>query len=74
MSSYIAKDVQCPYYKKDDGVKICCEGIEEESSSVHIVFPSAHKRVEYQRQKCCRDYNTCLIAAMNNKKWEEEDD
>lgn len=72
MSSYMAKDVICPYYKKDEGVKVCCEGVGEESSSLYIVFPSPRKRIEYQRQKCCGDYNTCLVAAMNNRKYEED--
>lgn len=74
MSSYIAKDVRCPYYKKDDGVKICCEGVEDSDSSLHIVFPSTGKRIEYQREKCCRDYNLCLIAAMNNRKYMEDEE
>lgn len=69
MSSYIAKDVRCPFYKKEDGVRICCEGIEE-SFSVHVVFASSQGRLAYQKKKCCRDYNACPIAAINFKKWE----
>ena len=65
----MAKDVRCPFYKKDDGVKICCEGIDDKTS-VHIVFPSSKDRRSYQLLKCCQNYNTCLVAAMNNKKWE----
>lgn len=68
----MAKDVLCPYYKKDDGVKICCEGIEGESSTVQIVFASANARRDYQKLKCCRDYGTCLIAKMNDRKWKDD--
>lgn len=70
MSSYMAKDVKCPYYLKEEGVKIHCEGVED-NTYIHLVFASAKIRRDYQLNKCCNNYNRCLIAAMNNRKWEE---
>jgi hypothetical protein len=64
------KDVLCPFFKKYDSVRICCEGIEGENSSVYIVFPSPKARRDYLRAKCCRDYKVCLMAKMNERKWE----
>lgn len=72
MSSYIAKDVVCPYYKKEDGVKIACEGFDDDSS-IHIIFLSAKKRRIYQLRRCCYDYKKCPIAKMNDEKWEARD-
>lgn len=72
MSNYIAKDVRCPYYIKEDGSKIHCEGYEE-GTYIHLVFPSPSSRRDYQIDVCCYDYNECPIADMLNKKWEEED-
>lgn len=68
MSSYMAKDVRCPYYSKEEGVKIHCEGVED-GTYIHLVFASPDIRRDYQLKKCCSDYNNCLIAAMNNRKW-----
>jgi hypothetical protein len=68
LSSFIAKDVRCPYYKKEDGVKICCEGFEE-NSSIHMIFPSAKKRRLYQLQRCCIDYKKCPIVKINDERW-----
>lgn len=71
MSNYIAKDVRCPYYIKEDGTKIHCEGVEDETY-IHLVFKSPSIRRDYQLDVCCNDYNFCPIAKINNKKWEDE--
>lgn len=72
MSSFIAKYVLCPYYCKEDGVKICCdsEGIEDDTS-IHLVFPSSRRRKEYQLEKCCSKWKHCPVAAMLERIWEE---
>ena len=72
METFMCKHVRCPYYIKDEGVKIRCEGIDEDSTTIHLVFPSAKARKDYQWKKCCRDYGTCLIAKMNDRKWERK--
>ena len=71
MSNYIAKDVRCPYYIKEDGAKIHCES-GEEGITMHLVFVSPGLRLNYQRDVCCRDYSICPIAQINNKRWEEQ--
>lgn len=70
MSSYIAKYVLCPYYRKEDGVKICCEGIDDDGT-IHVVFASLQKRKDYQTEKCCKNFSRCIVAAMLDRKWEE---
>ena len=71
MSSYIAKYVLCPYYHKEEGVKICCEGVED-GTSIHVVFSSSRQRKDYQFEKCCKNYSQCRVAAMLDQKWEDE--
>lgn len=71
MSSYIAKDVRCPYYKREEGVKISCEGVED-NTIIQLVHRSNKGRLEYQRFFCCEHYNTCPIAIMLNMVQEEE--
>ncbi len=70
MSSFMAKDVVCPYYRKDKGEKICCKGEAiDDDVYVHIVFKSPVERKNYQLDVCCDDYNICPIAKANNKRW-----
>lgn len=71
MSNYMAKNVRCPYYVKEDGAKIHCEGVEE-GTYIHLVFASPGMRRNYQTDVCCDEFDTCPIAEMNNKKWEDE--
>jgi hypothetical protein len=69
-TSFIAKYVLCPYYRKEEGVKICCEGVED-GTSIHMVFPSSRRRKDYQVDKCCDNYKKCLVFAMIDHMWEE---
>ena len=67
---YLDKYIKCPFYKRTEAVKIHCEGVED-SLSIHIVFPSPDVRKDYQHSYCCTDkYRRCLVAQMNEKKWE----
>ena len=72
MSNYMAKNVKCPYYVKEDGAKIHCEGVEE-GTYIHQVFASPDMRRNYQTDICCDEYDTCPIAKMNDLKWEEDE-
>ena len=67
--SYMSKDVLCPYYHKEIQNKICCEGIDDDSS-IHLNFVSGKRRIEYEKAMCCRGYDMCLIAQALNKKWD----
>lgn len=71
MSSYMAKNVKCPYYGKEDDVKIHCDGVEE-GTFIHLVFASPSMRRNYQLDVCCDDYESCPIAEAHRRKWEED--
>ena len=68
-ASHMAKHVLCPFYRKEDYVRIYCEGVDE-SNSIHLEFASKEHRRNYELKSCCKDYEKCRIAKMLYEKWE----
>lgn len=66
-------DVQCPFYKYDDGRRrITCEGLIDKSSIALIYLT----RGDYDTQLlvfCCEHYKKCEIYRMLMEKYEEEE-
>ena len=66
-------DVQCPFYKYDDGRRhITCEGLVDKSSIVLTYLT----RNDYDTQLlvfCCEHYKKCEIYRMLMQKYEEEE-
>lgn len=72
----MAKDnyyVSCPFYKKDEPVKIRCEGLEDDNRII-LQFYTAQKKKTYMDQFCKSqaDYKKCEICKMIEKKYEEK--
>ena len=72
-SGYKKADVQCPFYKYDDGKRrIICEGIIKDSS---MIF-NFHKKKDYEIQFdvfCCGHFKNCEWQAVLMKKYDEEE-
>lgn len=70
--SYKQVNVQCPFYKFDDGKRrITCEGLVEDSS-VALIY---RKKRDFTAQVdvfCCKHYERCEIYQALMKKYEEE--
>lgn len=70
--SWRQADVQCPFYKSDDGRgRITCEGLVDESS----LTLSYRQRGDYEIQigaYCCGCYDRCEVFRMLMEKYEEE--
>ena len=70
--SYYQADVQCPFYKYDDGKKrITCEGVTQDSSLAQIY----HRKADYEMQIltfCCQHYQKCELYRMLMEKYEDE--
>ena len=70
--SFKQVDVQCPFYKYDDGRRrITCEGIIDKSSIALIYLT----RKDYDMQflaYCCENYKKCEVYRMLMQKYEEE--
>ena len=68
--SYRQVDVQCPFYKHDDGKqRITCEGIVDDSS-IALLY---HRKADYEMQitsYCCEHYKKCEIYRILMDKYE----
>lgn len=73
MSHYESRYVVCPFYRRNDNNRICCEGVDK-TNTLNIVFgsqPDLHKYV----LRYCNDidgHKRCLLCQMLTKKWEEK--
>lgn len=71
-SGYKKADVQCPFYKYDDGKRrITCEGIIADSSLALIY----HNKKDYETQItafCCERYKKCEVYRLLMDKYDEE--
>lgn len=71
--SYKQIEVQCPFYKYDDGKqRITCEGLVD-NSSLALIY---QKRRDYETQMgvfCCEHYKRCEVYRMlMEAKYDEE--
>ena len=72
--SFKQADVQCPFYKFDDGKRrITCEGIIDDSSLALIY----HNKNDYETQItvfCCEHYRKCEVYRLLMEKYPEEEE
>lgn len=70
--SWMRSEVQCPFFKFDDGRRrITCEGIFI-NSSLALIY---HSRKDFETQMqvfCCEHYKNCEIYRMLMDKYEED--
>lgn len=67
----VDKNVNCPYYLKDEGIRLSCEGVKG-ATATNLVFPTKKLMMEYRRAHCIRCWKECPIAQALNKVWEYE--
>lgn len=74
MSSYVSKYVVCPFYRRHNDNRICCEGTDE-SNTINLVFIDSKEQKRYSRDLCgsISGYVTCPIyqTLIANKYTEE---
>ncbi len=58
----------CPYYKRDDKQKICCEGIEPDTG-IGLTFSSPARHKDYKNKYCRNCWMRCQIAQMHNRRY-----
>ena len=72
--SFKQADVQCPFYKFDDGKRrITCEGIIDDSSLALIY----HNKNDYETQInvfCCEHYRNCEVYGLLMGKYSDEEE
>lgn len=70
MSKRVARYVKCPFYHKQDGAKIICEGVSN-NSTLHLAFPDPMARARYMRDHCdsVKACQSCLVHKILYEKW-----
>lgn len=70
---YEAKYVVCPYYRRLQPNRICCEGVEPRNT-VNLVFEDTFGNIRYKAAYCNNmdNYKKCRICRMLDAKYEEE--
>ena len=71
MKSQCSVYVKCPYYRREEKQKIFCEGVSQ-GTSIHLAFGSPQQRKQYETIYCKGDWSRCLLAQMQNRKWDYE--
>ncbi len=64
--------VRCPYYRCEENQKIFCEGLRK-GTSLHLVFGDHQELKAYKDQFCKADWNGCLLALMQNRRYGSDD-
>lgn len=70
MSKYVSKYAVCPYYRRHNDNRICCEGTDK-TNTINIVFEDINKLKEYETQYCDRikGYPNCLVCRALDSKY-----
>ncbi len=54
-------DVKCPFYKKEDPIRIVCEGISAKSVC-HNIFHTGKGKLNHKKRYCNTDnYKECIL-------------
>lgn len=69
MKSKVSVYVKCPYYRREEKQKIFCEGVKD-GTSIHLAFDSGAKLKEYEKRFCKGCWGECILAQMQNRRYE----
>ena len=68
-TNYESANVKCPFYKRNDTKKVCCEGLEE-GSQIVVEYDSKNKFKEKIRKNCAENYKECEVYQMILQKYD----
>lgn len=61
--------VKCPYYKFEERQMIFCEGVQD-GTAIHLAFDTSPNLKDYKNRFCKRCWGECILAQMQNRKWD----
>lgn len=64
-------DILCPFFVGKDTSRIVCEGLLP-GSTTGLSFSNPAVYADWVNKKCKANYNSCAIADMLNRKWNEK--
>lgn len=59
----ISANRYCPHYKRESSQVIYCDGIQP-GSVVHLAFSNRTEALNYKRNFCGGDYDSCRLCKM----------
>ena len=70
MSQYVSKYAVCPYYRRHETNRICCEGTSEKNT-INIVFGSKQDLKDHEKAYCnaIYGYSKCRVCRMLDEKY-----
>ena len=73
MSQFVSKYVVCPFYRRHDNNRICCEGTNKDNT-INLVFGDTKKLKEHTVTYCesMDNYKRCLVCGMLNTKYPDK--
>lgn len=66
----IAALVKCPFFKKEEGIVITCEGIVD-NSSIKLCFTYKAQKNLQSKTFCQKDYQKCEVYRMLMEKYDD---
>lgn len=70
MARMVDTYVKCPFYEWEDGIRLCCEGVFE-NTKTQTLFDDKPLRRMYERKFCKRDWDKCPLAQALEKKHDQ---
>ncbi len=58
---FTSDEAKCPFYKRENGSTVFCEGTES-GSALHLAFGCGKRKRRYCRAVCRGESRECLIA------------
>ena len=70
MSRFVSKYVVCPFYRRHDNNRICCEGTTDDNT-INVVFGDSKKLKEHTVTYCedISNYKRCQVCKMLSEKY-----
>lgn len=74
MSQYVSKCVVCPFYRRHNDNRICCEGTDE-NNTVNLVFEDCREMKKYTVNFCndIQCHKGCMLYQMLDSKYPKEE-
>lgn len=70
MSEYVSKYAVCPFYRRHNDNRICCEGTDT-TNTINLVFENKRQLKDYARAHCdnIQGHKHCLVCRALNSKY-----
>lgn len=73
MAEHESKYAVCPYYRRMQQNRICCEGVSKRNT-INLVFEDTYGNLRHRQEYCnsLESYKKCRVCRMLDEKYAEE--